>query len=162
MRSHHGSSARPRAIRPTGWFFDEVGDEVLVYDPGRHRVHCLNALAVRIWKQCDGHRTAQEIAAGVPGDAAATRDLLVETALAQLHQIGILEASGPVASGTLLTRRGLMRQLGMATAVALPLVTSIVAPAPAAAQSCRSKGQSCGRDRRCCPGLSCQKGKCKG
>jgi hypothetical protein len=51
-----------------------------------------------------------------------------------------------------LTRRELMRRLGTAAAVALPLVTSVVAPTAAQAQSCVGPGAACTSSAECCGG----------
>ncbi|MGP6157300.1 MAG: PqqD family protein [Vulcanimicrobiaceae bacterium] len=43
----------------------KVGDEVLVHDPAHGKVHVLNATAGTILEQCDGSRTADEIARSI-------------------------------------------------------------------------------------------------
>jgi Coenzyme PQQ synthesis protein D (PqqD) len=121
----------PRA-RATSLRLEEMAGEVLVYDLASHRAHHLNSLAATIWRLCDGKTSIAAIAGAtarrhdVPDDEA-----IVWHALAQLHRQGLIEGPLPVSGvprGA--TRRELVRRLGMA-ALALPLVTSIVAPAAA-------------------------------
>jgi hypothetical protein len=39
----------------------ELGEEVMIYDPLNEKVHILNTTAHSIWKLCDGRCTIQEI-----------------------------------------------------------------------------------------------------
>jgi hypothetical protein len=123
---------RPRA-RKTGLLIEAVDDEVLVYDTERHRAHALNRSAADIWRWCDGGATPAEIAArlsdarGVP-----VGEEFVRLGLEQLHEFHLLEpwpAGSPRPS-----RRELIRAGGL-VGLALPVITSIVAPIAAEAQS---------------------------
>ena len=81
-----------------------------------------------------------------------------------LHDLGLahlLESPGP-AKG--LTRRELIRRLGAAAAIALPLVSTVAAPTAAEAQSCIPQGAftcSLVTPPFCCPGLTCTVGGCQ-
>jgi hypothetical protein len=126
-----GQRAERPVARTTGLVVKTLADEVLVYDLERHRAHSLNGVAATVWRRCDGTRTATEIAnairaTGVPVSVDAVRYAFDELARARL-------LTHPIAAEGI-TRRELMRRLG-ATAAALPLVTSIVAPTAADAQS---------------------------
>jgi hypothetical protein len=129
---------RPVA-RTRGLVVKAVGDEVLVYDLERHRAHGLNRVAAALWRACDGTRpevglaTHLREAEGIPVTPELVRYGLGELARARLVS-GQREAAG-------LTRRELIRRLGTA-AVAVPVVTSIVAPTPAQAQSSPCPGGS--------------------
>ena len=130
-----------------------VGDELLVYDLERHRAHRLNRVAAGVWRQCDGSRDAERIAAELrTGDGVPVTQGAVEYALGELARARLL--TGPVARVGL-TRREVVRRLGTAAAVALPLVTTIVAPTAAAAQSeetcILSANQACAVDSDCPP-----------
>ena len=136
MASQKSSSWRPRAIKREDWFFEETGGEMLVYNLERHRVHCLNATAVRIWKLCTGRRTVNQIAADLPMELhPRSRELVVRNAIGQLARLGLIEANDDVPK---ISRRELAKRIGIgaAAAVALPLVTTIVAPTPAYAANC--------------------------
>jgi hypothetical protein len=145
---------RPVA-RTSGLVVKTVGEEVLVYDLERHRAHSLNRAAAAVWRACDGTRAEDAITARLRDVEAlpVTRDL-VRYGLAELERARLVTGSG---CETGLTRRDLLRRLGMAAA-AVPLVTSIVAPRAAQAQSCSGAGTGCTNLAQCCPGLFCSGG----
>ena len=135
---------------------DELRDEVLVYDLDRHQAHCLNSTAALVWKHCDGQTNPPDIARRLQDELRVPwKEDHVWLALRQLEQIHLLEA--PIALPPQLagmSRRQMVRALGVAAAVAVPLVTSIVAPTPAQAASCAPSGASCAV-LPCCSGLAC-------
>jgi hypothetical protein len=77
-------------------------------------------------------------------------------ALEQLGRDGLLEerVARPEALAGL-SRRELIRRVGLAAAVTLPAVASIVAPTPADAASCLPQGAACNESAQCCGGLVC-------
>src|SRR6266852_2495799 len=123
---------------------DELPDEILVYDLDRHKAHCLNHTAALVWRRCDGRTPPREIARRVQGDLDQPfSEELVWLALRQLNQIHLLaEPVGlpPKLAG--MSRRRMVRTLGIAAVVAVPLVTSIVAPTAAEAGTCATSGQN--------------------
>jgi len=136
VTSQKSSPWRPKAIKRQDWFFEETGGEMLVYNLERHRVHCLNDTAVRIWKLCSGTRTVNQIAAGLPMELhPRSRELVVRNAIGQLARLGLIETNNDAPN---ISRRELAKRIGIgaAAAVALPLVTTIVAPTPAHAAAC--------------------------
>ncbi len=115
-------------MRAHGLAIDDLPDEVLVYDLERHQAHCLNRSAALVWRSCNGRSSAAEIARRltVEVDAPFTEDL-VWVALSELEKRHLLEPASPMtAPVTALSRRQLVRRLGFAAAVAVPLITSIV------------------------------------
>jgi hypothetical protein len=133
----------------------ELPDEVLVYDLERDKAHCLNQTAVLVWKNCDGQSDAAKIARRL-GEQLKTPvdERMVWFALEQLGRDRLLEqVIVPPAAMSGMTRRQMVRTLGLAAVVAVPLVTSIVAPAPAQAATCQPPGTSCGTSAQCCSGL---------
>jgi len=135
MASRKGSPWRPKAIKREDWFFEEAGGEMLVYNLERHRVHCLNDTAVLIWKLCTGRRTVNQIAAELPITLhPRSRELVVRNTVGQLARLGLIEAHDDARN---ISRRELAKRIGMGAAtVALPLITTIVAPTPAYAANC--------------------------
>jgi len=114
----------------------ELPDELLVYDTERYQAHCLNRLAALIWKHCDGQTTPAEIArrVAIAVEAPVTEDM-VWHALYQLREFHLLEEADAVLAGAApMTRRELMMRLA-SVAVALPLVSSVLAPAAAQTSS---------------------------
>src|SRR5438309_7349205 len=48
--------------RKEGLLIERLSDEVLVYDLGREKAHCLNQAAALIWDHCDGKTSVKEMA----------------------------------------------------------------------------------------------------
>jgi hypothetical protein len=150
------SSQLPRR-RADGLVIHDLPDEVLVYDRERDQAHCLNQTAALVWRACDGSlppaRIAQQLTAQL--DQAISEDVVL-LALAQLDQFHLLEpAPGYQATLSALSRRQMVRTLGVAAAVALPVITSIIAPTPAQAATCIAAGQPCSPTILCCSPLGC-------
>ncbi|HEX8293427.1 MAG TPA: PqqD family protein [Pyrinomonadaceae bacterium] len=134
----------------------ELADETLVYEVEGHRAHCLNRTAALVWGLCDGRNTVPRIAEKV-GERLSARvpEEVVRLALEQLADRELLAAGEAIpAAGNAVSRRAMMRRLGLAAAVALPLVTSIISPTPVMAQS------PC-TETSCPPGTTCQAGVCE-
>ena len=150
--------------RQDGLIIRELENEILIYDTRNNKAHCLNDTAAKVWKHCDGRTTAGEISRlltaqlGTPVD-----EKVVWFALKQFGRDELLEenVSLPpafIASG--LTRREMVRVLGLAAVVAVPLVTSIVAPSAVQAATCLASGQPCTTSSQCCSGLCGGGGTC--
>jgi hypothetical protein len=136
-------TSRARA-RSTGLVVRDLGGEVIVYDKGRHRAHCLNRTAAFVFRHADGRRTAADIAALLgPG---ADEDL-VGAALEQLAAAGLLETDGEraasVPAASVPSRRDVMRQVGLGAAVLAPAVASLLVPTPAEAAATCIPAASC-------------------
>lgn len=142
--------------RKEGLVVRELPDEVLVYDLERDKAHCLNQTAALVWKHCDGETSVPEITRLLEKDLKAPVDeKLVWFALDQLSKDHLLE-DGIVPPAAMLggmSRRQMVRTLGLAAVVAVPLVTSIIAPTPAQAATCLASGQACTSSAQCCSGL---------
>lgn len=125
---------RPVARR-AGLLIESVDDEVLVYDTERHRAHALNHAAAQIWRRCDGTTTPAEIARRLTDTLGGpVTEEFVRHGLDQLAKFHLLEGSSPAVAEARPSRRDLILASGLA-ALTLPLVTSIVAPTAAEAQS---------------------------
>lgn len=161
--------ARPLA-RKADLVTSEVADELLVYDLKSHKAHCLNQTAAMIWKYCDGKTTIADLAQLLGQEVDTNVDeAAVWLAIAQLNKAHLLEERVTRPAGSpRLSRRQAIRQLSWGTALAVPVVISIVAPtalagctglgAPNAA--CTSNAQCCSQccdrvtNNRCEPGIS--------
>jgi len=138
---------RPRA-RDSGLLVRKLEDEVLVYDLTRHRAHCLNAVAGRVFGLCDGETSVAGIAA-----AADLPEAAVWLGLRRLGAASLLEERAPVSA---VARRDALRRLARA-GLMLPVVASIQAPTAAQAATCtanapgcRSNGVACRGSAECC------------
>jgi hypothetical protein len=142
----------------------DLADEVVVYDRERHQAHCLNRTSAFVFRHADGQRTAADIAVLLgPG---ADEDL-VQAALDQLAAAGLLETVPGRASA--LSRREVLKQVGLGAAVLAPAVASLLVPTPAeASATCTStctgsnEGQSCyiSNPSTECSLYTCQGGTC--
>jgi len=129
----------------------EVAGELIVYDRETDRVHCLNPTAAFVWTHCDGQTSVATIARLLEDEFKTPVDQeFVLYALEQLNKSKLLDDSyAAIAPKQTLSRRAVMR-LGIATALAVPLISSIVAPTAAQAASCLPGGSSCASDSACC------------
>jgi hypothetical protein len=155
-------NAKPIA-RKQGLVIQELPDEVLVYDLDRDRAHCLNTTAAFVWQRCDGKNTTTQIARTLGQQFDCSVDeKLVWLALDQLGRNHLLDrqpAPPPALMG--MNRRAMVRALGLAAIIAVPVVTSIVAPTPAQAGTCTPQNGTCADSTECCLGLTCQAFLCK-
>jgi coenzyme PQQ synthesis protein D (PqqD) len=146
------------AARSEGLVVEHLADETLIYDLERDQVHQLNATATAVFELCDGRTPLAALA-----DRAAQRlerPLTADTVRAALEQLAERELlDRPPELGTGVSRREVVRRAALVggVAAAAPLITSIVAPTPARAQSpeCGQPGANCGSADDCCQGLDC-------
>jgi hypothetical protein len=136
----------------------ELEEEILIYNTETNNAHCLNRTAALIWKECNGQSTVPEISNNLSRRLGTNIDeQVVWFALKQFDRDGLLENKLilPVDLVRLgLNRRQVMKALGLAAIVAVPLVTSIVAPtAVQAGLSCLPTGSVCTSPAQCCSGL---------
>jgi len=147
--------------RREGLVVQELSGEVLVFDRERNKAHCLNSTAARVWGLCDGKTSVAQIARAIEEECNLPVDedviwLGVEQ-LSKTHLLSEQTALPDHKSG--LSRREVMKRIGVAAAVALPVITSIIAPSAAQAANCLPSGQSCTTSAQCCSGL-CSGGTC--
>jgi hypothetical protein len=134
-----------------------IGGEVLVFDRVTDVAHALNGPAAFVWQQADGTRTVDDIARAMSGEFGAPADAqTVWYALEQLQKRDLLETpvNAPAPLRGLSRRQFLARATG--GAVLLAVVSSILAPTPAHAQTgCVTLGGNCTVTSQCCLGLQC-------
>jgi hypothetical protein len=145
----------PQARR-IGLIIQEVDSEILIYDQNTNKAYCLNQTAAKVWKYCDGETTLADACSALSRDLETPVDeKLVWYAVDQFAKDNLLEKDieppAFIISG--MNRRQLVRTLGLAAVVAVPLVTSIVAPTPVQAATCLPSGQPCASSAQCCSGL---------
>jgi hypothetical protein len=127
----------PRA-RSKDLIVEALDGELLVFDQQTQGCHVLNRAAAAIWRHCDGRTGAEDLAArasevsGLP-----PRPEIAALALEELRRARLLEAPTDEKGSARVTRRAVIRRLGLAAGLAalLPAVESIVAPRAAEAQS---------------------------
>jgi hypothetical protein len=138
------------------------GDEVLVYDLLTNKARCLNRISAAVWEKCDGIRSPEEIRVDLESEfnAKVTEDL-VWFALEQLNQEDLLEnEDGLITRYKGISRRAVIRNIALGSAIALPMIASLAAPTALSAQSgactldapgCLPNGNvNCLTDSDCC------------
>lgn len=144
----------PQARR-SGLIIQEVDSEILIYDQETNKAHCLNQTAAKVWKYCDGETTLADACTALSCDLETPVDeKLVWYAVDQFSKDNLLEKEiePPPFIIAGMNRRQMVRTLGLAAVVAVPLVTSIIAPTPAQAATCLPPGAACTADSQCCGG----------
>ena len=136
------NSQKPVARRE-GLVIQEMPDEVLVYDLETNKAHCLNQTAAFVWKSCDGENSVAEIARlfGDESGSPVPEDL-IWLAIDQLNENKLLTEEVK-ADFKNQTRREVIKKVGLAAVIALPLVSSLVAPTAALAVACSGVVASC-------------------
>ena len=139
--------------RKSGLIIQEVDGEVLIYDQVSNKAHCLNQTAAKVWKYCDGETTLADACSALSHDLETpVNEKLVWYAVDQFSKDNLLEQdiAPPAFIISGMSRRQMVRTLGLAAIVAVPLVTSIVAPTPAQAATCIVSGGACTGSAQCC------------
>lgn len=143
------------AARKDDLVVQELPEEVLVYNTKRHTAHCLNPTAALVWKHCDGQTTVTDMLRILRRELNQPVDeAVVWLAVRQLEKARLLAAHMTRPEDQIsLSRREVVRRVGVAAAVTLPLVTSVIAPMAIQAGSCRAAGQPCTTSVQCCSGI---------
>jgi len=129
----------------------EMPDEVLVYDINTNKAHCLNPSAALVWKSCDGVNNVADIVRQfeITGRGKVTEDF-VWLAIDQLRENALLEGDiAPRFAGQ--SRRQVIKTIGLASMVAVPVIASLVAPPNALASGSCSCVNPAGCAGRPCP-----------
>jgi hypothetical protein len=144
--------------RRSGLIAKEADGEVLIYDLERNKAHCLNNMAARVWQYCDGETTLEAACSSLSRELGAPcNQELVCYALKQFANDNLLEEKvdlPPFIAG--MNRRQLVRALGLGAIIAVPLVTTILAPTPAQAATQFPPGSPC------CSSTECTSNLCSG
>lgn len=136
------SLQRPIA-RKEGLVIQEMPDEVLVYDLETNKAHCLNETAAFVWKACDGKNSVADITKLFGNQAGSiVQEDLIWLAIDQLNDNNLL-AEELKANFNGQTRREVIKKIGLAAVIALPIVASLVAPTAALAVACSGTVSSC-------------------
>lgn len=130
----------------------DLDKELLLYDLARDKVFCLNETSMVIWNLCDGENTVENLRRKVSSQLKTnineeliwlTLDMLKSEQLLSNHLEVTINFNG-------LSRREVIKKVGLSTMVTLPFVSAVIAPNAAAAQS-----QSCPNIFCLCPDVNC-------
>jgi len=162
------NNSRKHTARKEGLVIQEMPDEVLVFDLETNKAHCLNETAAFVWKACDGKNSVADITKLFGNQSGTTvPEDLVWLALDQLKKENLIENTDEiVVDYNGMSRREVIRKVGLASVVALPLISSLVAPPAASAQSTtcnpngtgtnQASGCPCNGNGNCASGLDCR------
>lgn len=115
----------------------ELNGEVLIYDLQINKAFSLNETSTLVWQLCDGNNSVADISRQVEtklvtpfGEAVAwlaLNELRKNKLLTNMETIDV-QFNG-------LTRREVIRQIGLTSMIALPVISALVAPKATSAQS---------------------------
>ena len=143
--------------RKQGLVVQEMPEEVLIYDLDTNKAHCLNNTAAFVWKSCDGKNSVTDIAKMFETDTGKpVQEDLVWLAIEQLNDKNLLNGE-LTASFKGSSRRDVIKKIGFASMIALPIVASLAAPTSVmAANSCACVAPGdCGAQPGCPSTVNC-------
>lgn len=131
------SQIKPKA-RQTKIVVQEFGNEILIYDLRANKSFALNETSSIVWQHCDGKNTIADIAGKMTLELEeSVSEELVWLALEKLKKEKLIEDDKNfVTPFKTSSRREVIRRVGMASLVALPIISSLVAPTAVYAFSC--------------------------
>ena len=114
----------------------ELGRELLVYDLTLHHACQLNETAATVFNACDGRQTFDDLKIKYN-----FTDAIIYLALDELKKQNLLagDYASPFAG---MSRRAVIRQAGLASMIALPVISGLVAPQ--ALQAASDRNAICG------------------
>lgn len=124
----------------------------MIYDLLINKAYLLNPTSSTIWNLCDGTKTTEEIARLVSEDLAeSVPEDLVWLALDQFQKQNLLENEGTKNIDFLrMSRREIVKKVGLTSMVALPLLSTIVVPNSVEGASCIPNNGLCASPTDCC------------
>ena len=114
-----------------------IEDELMLYDLERNVAYCLNKTSAMVYQLCDGQRTITEIS-GLMSKQLKSKvsEEFVWLALDGLRKDELLVNNNEISSQFMgMSRREIVRKVGLASMIALPIIANITAPQAAAANS---------------------------
>lgn len=122
----------PKA-RANGIVVQEANKEVLIYDLRTNKIYILNETSNFVWKHCDGKNSAAEIIEKLNRQfKSKVSEDFVWFALDGLKKENLLETDFEFPK---IVRRELIKKIALTSMIALPLITSFLAPKSVNAQS---------------------------
>lgn len=124
-----------------------IDKELLIYDLQNNKALCLNETAKLVFHACDGKTGFDELLKKNPQ----LNKGIIQLTLEKLSQENLLTEK--FESG--IPRREMLQKAAL-TAIALPIISTVIVPINVDAQSCNGLGNGCSVIGECCPGLGCQ------
>lgn len=149
----------------------ELDNEILIYDLNSKKALCLNESVALVWQACDGTKDISEIRKSLVKQLnLAVSDDFIWLALEQLKKENLIANKDEVnADFGGMSRREVIRKIGLTSVIALPVITGLVTPVAAQTASCsttvgctggnRPSGCNCSNNNNCTSN-SCVNGCC--
>jgi hypothetical protein len=136
------TSGNHPASRQDNIVIQEIRNEILIYDLTKNKAVCLNPTSALIWQECDGTKSVSEISRHLSRQLKSNiSEDVVWLALNQFKKADLLTDNEEfITPFDNLTRRQIVKRIGFASLVALPIISSVIAPTAVNAQS----GGNCG------------------
>lgn len=121
--------------RKNNLVIQDIAEEILVYDLTSNKAHCLNETAAFVWRVCDGKNSISEIKRHLElSSGEEVKEDLIRLAIEQLKERDLIEEN--IETGfSRQNRREVIKKIGLASVIALPLITSLTAPTSVLAQA---------------------------
>ena len=142
----------------------ELPKELLIYDLEINKAYCLNETSALVWKLCDGKNSISNISKILSRTLRSeVSEDFVFLALDQFRKDNLLTNSSIIKDGYEdVSRRAMIKKVGLTTMIALPLISSIAAPtavmSASAATFCSTNINTtpCGTAGICCNSQCCE------
>ena len=139
----------------------DLGKETFIYDLENDKVFSLNETSAFVWNKLDGKTSVADLALEFSGnfDQPANEDL-VWLAIDELRKFDLLEKESLPKAMSKVKRREVIKRIGLASMIALPVISMLIAPTAlqaasgglAACQPCASPSD-CAAPANCKPNL---------
>lgn len=131
----------------------EVGNEILIYDLTINKAFNLNQTSSLVWQACDGKKSIDEISNQISKQLGSpVNEEFVWFALEQLKKENLIEDEiESITPFEGLSRREVIWKIGLASVVALPIISSLIAPISVSAASCVNTNLPCNPTGTFCP-----------
>lgn len=115
------------STRREGILFHEVDDELVLYDQEDEKLYRLNQTSAAVWRQCDGQTQVDQMLEVLNNELEQPVEQdVVHLALSQFEEAGLLSSTSPSASTLKISRRRLVKMMGMgAASLLLPVVQQL-------------------------------------
>lgn len=139
----------------------DVENEILIYDLANHKAYTLNETSAIVWNLCDGKTSVAQMAKQLSKKLnMPVGEEIVWLALDSFKKDNLLaDGENIEIEYNGLSRRQVIRKVGLASLIALPVVSSLIAPTAAHAGSTagiQANGTTCANPN----GSECQSGFC--
>lgn len=121
----------------TKFVIQELPDELLLYNLETNKVFTLNHTSGLVWQNCDGNKTVTDIAKNLEKNLSQfVPDEVIWLTLEILQKEDLIKREEESSIKEIkVNRRNILKKIGATTLVALPLISTLIAPKAVNAQS---------------------------